>query len=151
MCLTCVCNLLFSVWYGLVWMRQGSILINTTCAGGELYIKLVCRLTQATCCGFMCVWDGSAGLSDPDSSHEDTLGRIHKSFDQLGPSVEPKLLSQRVGFCDARHLFQKRNLSLAFFQRCIPHVGRRLSFNFAFKSSHVSFIVFYSRLLALLE
>lgn len=106
-CLACTCNLLFLVWFGLVWMRQGSILINTTCAGGELYIKLVCRLTQATCCGFMCVWDGSAGLSDPDSSLEDTLGRIHKSFDQLGPSVEPKLLSQRVGFCDVQHFLQK--------------------------------------------
>lgn len=93
--------------FGSVWMRGGSILINNTCTRGEFYIKPVRRLTRATCCGFMCVWDGSSGLSDPDSSNEDMLGRIHKSFDQLGPSVEPIPFSQRVKFCDAKHLFQR--------------------------------------------
>lgn len=87
-------------------MRGGSILINNTCTRGEFYIKPVRRLTRATCCGFMCVWDGSSGPSGPDSSNKDTLGRIHKSFDQLGPSVEPKPFSQRVKFCSAQRLFQ---------------------------------------------
>lgn len=97
---SCVCSPLLLVWFGLVWMREGSPLINNTCARGELYIKLVCRLTQATCCGFLCGWSGNAGLSDPDSSNKDTLGTIQKSFDQLAPSVEPKQLIQRVCLCD---------------------------------------------------
>lgn len=72
--------------------------------------------------------------SDPDSSNKDTLGRIHKWFDQLGPSVDKAVESELV--------------SAIFFQLWISHLGIRLSFNFAFKSSRVLFKVFYSRLLA---
>lgn len=98
---------------GSVWMRGGSILINNTCTRGEFYIKPVRRLTRATCCGFMCVWDGSSGLSGPDSSNKDTLGRIHKSFDQLGPSVEPKPLSQSQ-ILQRKAFVSRRSLGLTF-------------------------------------
>ena len=56
LCVSCVCATLFVglVWLGCVWMRERSILISSTCATGELYIKLVCRLTRAAC-GFTCV------------------------------------------------------------------------------------------------
>lgn len=98
---------------GSVWMRGGSILINNTCTRGEFYIKPVRRLTRATCCGFMCVWDGSSGLSAPDSSNKDTLGRIHKSLDQPGPSVQTKPFSQSQ-ILQRKAFVSRRSLGLTF-------------------------------------
>lgn len=86
-CLVCMCNPRLLVWFGLVWMREGSILINNTCTGGEPYIKLVCRLTRATCCGFMCV----CGLAAQASMIQAVQIRTHwaQSISHLISLVHP--------------------------------------------------------------